>query len=289
MSAALALVAAATWSVDWRAPPDCPEGAPIEARVEELVGGTPQGPLQASVIVEAQEDGTFEATLQLDAGTGRTVRVLRGESCQAVSDATAVIVALALDAQPERRTVVRPGPPRNRTTESEPFERFGLELSAETGTGFLPGLGAGGAARGFARLFGTRLGLGVLGWIPSSVGSEATQVEAQLWTSELRLGVPFDLGRLELEPAGLFELGRFSGRGSGESVGNERTRRSWHVAGGADIGLAWPLGEDFWLNARLGARWALARPQLSIRSLGVLFQTARFAPRFGLGVQMRLR
>ena len=94
----LSLVAtAAEAQVAWEVPDGagCPTEAEVRARAESLLAGsmavTQPTPMRAHV--RALGDGTFELSLATDAGA----RELRGESCDVVADAAALIYAMTID------------------------------------------------------------------------------------------------------------------------------------------------------------------------------------------------
>jgi hypothetical protein len=95
-------------SVTWSAPPECPDEAYVRTAVQQLLG--PDDPaaarVEAHARVERMADSTWRVhlTTQRDGATGE--RVVDATSCRSLADATALIVALAID--PQRVAANRP-------------------------------------------------------------------------------------------------------------------------------------------------------------------------------------
>jgi hypothetical protein len=96
-------------SITWSAPsPDCPDEAYVRAAVQQLLG--PDDPTAARVEAHAQVERAGDASWRVhlttlrDGATGE--RVVESSSCRSLADATALIVALAID--PQRVAANRP-------------------------------------------------------------------------------------------------------------------------------------------------------------------------------------
>jgi hypothetical protein len=90
--------------LSWSAPPGCPGEAEVLALVEQLVGErkiTLRQPLWARGSV-ALSDGLFRLELSWRSASEEAVRTVEGESCAEVSQAAAVIIALAADPAAEQ-------------------------------------------------------------------------------------------------------------------------------------------------------------------------------------------
>jgi len=89
------LLAAAVAGLDlqWEGPAECPRAGVIVKEVRSLVGPSLEAlDLEASAKVEA---GPWRAELRVFSRVGASARTLRGESCEALAEAAAVIIALA--------------------------------------------------------------------------------------------------------------------------------------------------------------------------------------------------
>ncbi|MCY0987793.1 hypothetical protein OV203_11695 [Nannocystis sp. ILAH1] len=86
-----------SWQLSWQAPPECPRAAEIEARVTALLGGSPGGPqLRVRAAVERTGD-EWRLRLLARRGGASQRRVLRHRDCATLGEATALLVALAVD------------------------------------------------------------------------------------------------------------------------------------------------------------------------------------------------
>jgi hypothetical protein len=108
--AAPAEAAASPVTLDWVAPDACPSGAAVSSAIDRSLGGGPAPAAVHARVVVSQEGGTFHAEIELgDPGHGNT-RSIDAESCAALADAVALVVALAADsvAAPPPRETPRP-------------------------------------------------------------------------------------------------------------------------------------------------------------------------------------
>ncbi|MFY0540734.1 hypothetical protein [Nannocystis pusilla] len=86
-----------SWQLSWQAAPECPRAAEIEARVTALLGGSPGGPqLRVRAAVERTGD-EWRLHLLARRGGASQRRVLRHRDCATLGEATALLVALAVD------------------------------------------------------------------------------------------------------------------------------------------------------------------------------------------------
>ncbi len=97
---ALAIAAPGEVALEWEAPASvCPTRAKVEARVAELIGrplGGGPTRLHAWVTV-ARDGGQWRGTARIRTDAGESRRALKAAGCDAVGEAVAVILALALD------------------------------------------------------------------------------------------------------------------------------------------------------------------------------------------------
>lgn len=107
-----AIAADRALSLTWRAPAECPSGAEVEAQIEGLFNG--RGPTSASkrldavstIVRSASDVWTVRLETDLDGVYGE--RSLQGETCEAVSSAAALILAMALDPEAVGRALAAP-------------------------------------------------------------------------------------------------------------------------------------------------------------------------------------
>lgn len=105
MSLAAALVgpsATANPRLQWEAPPECPDATAARAEIEARTAQAWQDD-SLSVVgrVEAVPEGGYRLELQLQTPTGHETRSIEAEHCDALAEATALLVALALEPEPE--------------------------------------------------------------------------------------------------------------------------------------------------------------------------------------------
>ena len=132
----------------WSAPAECPSLAELHATIARLLGGTVYLPAGRTIAVKAVV--TQGQTWQLDLETGSEAqrRTLRAESCAELAEATALIVALMVDARvvsapqgptrPPSVAVARAPAALDATSSS-----LRLGLLGAAAFGILPGLDAG--------------------------------------------------------------------------------------------------------------------------------------------------
>jgi hypothetical protein len=96
----------------WSAPEGCPDASRVTREIDRLLGEEsprPAVPLDVSATVTAGADGDFKVRLETHGEGGVRVREIRGESCNAVADATALSIALVID--PDAVARAKPAPP----------------------------------------------------------------------------------------------------------------------------------------------------------------------------------
>src|SRR3954469_20446926 len=101
-----------TLRIVWTAPEGCPISSEVEASIQALLGHPPRMNDDQEVEVKAsarlEPDGLWHGQLDTRLGSKTGRRTLQAESCRAVADATALIVALMID--PDAVAAHRPSP-----------------------------------------------------------------------------------------------------------------------------------------------------------------------------------
>lgn len=92
----------------WQAPGDCPSAEIVRDRVRTLTTGS-ETDLVARVTVTAESDG-YVAAIELEHGGITATRELRGATCDVLTDAVAVVVAIESDAPTPRVPTPEPVP-----------------------------------------------------------------------------------------------------------------------------------------------------------------------------------
>jgi hypothetical protein len=113
--------------VRWSAPPECPDRAALVQRIAALVpGATGRG---VAVEIDLHREATgLRGSLVLRTPWGSTTRVLEAERCEAVLEATALLVAIAIEPLETERALAREhaagvAPPTTREVPSPPSPR----------------------------------------------------------------------------------------------------------------------------------------------------------------------
>lgn len=87
--------------LDWEAPADCPDRAHVLGEIERLLGHPPETsvaqPLAAHASVTSTERGSWQLQLETITRDGSETRTMDGPTCLEVADATALILAMAID------------------------------------------------------------------------------------------------------------------------------------------------------------------------------------------------
>lgn len=97
-SFAIFTVLAVAPSVQWHAPPECPDDAAFAQRVGALLGGDSDASAQAVVTVQPDPAGGFRAEVRCVSDGIATVREVHGPVCESVADAAALVLAVQIDA-----------------------------------------------------------------------------------------------------------------------------------------------------------------------------------------------
>jgi hypothetical protein len=107
-----ALPEARRTSIEWTAPDECADSTVLRAEIESLLGGSLEAAAERPLAARALVSRTGERWhLQLELtqdGVSRR-RLLQGESCQALLDAAAVVIALAINPALDRSAAERTG------------------------------------------------------------------------------------------------------------------------------------------------------------------------------------
>jgi hypothetical protein len=304
-------------SLTWAAPKECPARESVVLAVERLITKPPAKTLVATAIVE-KRDERYGADIRTPGGE----RHLDGESCRAVGEAVAMVLALAIDpeaspsaaafaafdepvpaaqAKPESAVAsVAPAAataPPSRPDKDEPSPngepdeakgaRFIAAAFALVESGMLPG-----------PTFGASVdaGVGMTAWSVELGATWLLPREGELEDDSSRGGkigylgghaagcvTPFRPRRIDF--CGAFEVGRIAGTGTG--VTNPLTGDALWLAPALFGAARLPLFGHVQGEGRLGAAFALNRPKFSLNDLGEVHQPAPFTVRAELGFSWR--
>ncbi len=297
----------------WDAPPECPNEHDVRDAVARNLGRPLSAVSQQAVVANAnvwrRDDGRWELRLVTKTPAGTRERQLVADRCDVLADATALLLAVAVD-------------PRLAETEHEVVDRTSLAQAPMATTPRAPTTGPAGGPRTLSRSrrvrFGVRSSVGVEGralpgWGPgvlldfgvygkhwraelatsywfkrSARLSSDPQVggDLQLWTGGMRAGPVFTAGPLEIPLRLGLELGVMWGHGIG--VLRPRTDRLLWLAVLVGPALAWaPLR---WLALWTTADVVLVPgepPSFELRGIDVVHRAGKIGARFTFGVEVR--
>ena len=280
----------------WEAPPECPNPDEVWQQVDALLPRDVElrRGLQATGRVSQGEDGRWLLHLTLVAEGVLDDRDLVGDSCQALADSAAVIMAMQLTpTHPKplpQRDEPHPTPvrPKDSPRPAPPRSFFQLGLSGSADSAALPRLALGARADlGFSR---ARFYLGVsaalwLGQTETLAPAHPGQGRfgwraASLWTCHATWG-----GAVRLGPCLAFEVGQLTARSSDvRSPG--AVSELWVAALGG--GAFWvPLGSSWLLTSSVSAAVPLRRPSFVVEGIGEIHQPRAIGVRSALGLAWR--
>jgi hypothetical protein len=305
----------------WTAPAGCPGGDRIVAEVERLLGASgarPPAPLAVAATVTPDPAGGLRAHLEAESPDGPRTKELQAASCDALADATAIILALMIDptalAAPVPAPPPLPAPPAAPVPASPPLPappaapvpvpappptpaapppsaslrpRFHLLAWALADAGTLPGVSfaAGGAVALSLGALRLELGAGafpgrstVLAQRPTAGGD----VSLVAGTAGVCYGV-LAPGRFELSPCLVVAVGRLHATGFGVSNPGEGSALWSALEPGARLGWS-PLAR-LALVLRAGASVPFARPSFVLAGVAV-HRPGPVAGRAGGGVEV---
>lgn len=245
--------------VTWDAPASCPDAATARAEILARVADRPAArELEATARVHAQGDGGWEVEVELRSDQGTATRTLRAASCREALTATAVIVAIAVDASKEATTEVPapalvPPPPTSPASPAPLEPEIAAPRAPERRSADAAGSSASPAVRGpEGAASGPELGLSLiarggldLGALPSPAGHVAAAVGLHGRRFELQAGA---LHRIRRD-ASLAALPQPAGGRFRLTVAQLRAgpRLRWGsfelpLAGGLELGAIWAQG-----------------------------------------------
>lgn len=281
LSAALTSEPAA---LQWHAPPGCPGAADVQAALAVYRAGRPARPgVRARAVVTATSAG-WSLDLRIDAPEGASTLSLQDPACAVLVDATALLLALHLDAT---RT---PSPPAPAEPTSSP--RPPLVTHARAFAGATSGMGP-----AIAASFGVAVGLGrgrVRGELALLEGLPRTRVDPEApsvgvavrgWAVDLRACWAPQVGRWQALLCGDAELGAQVATGEGAAA--LRTRRALWASLGLGAGLVGWISPRFglWIDGR--GHLALTRPQFGLTGLGLVYRAPPAGVRVLAGIEVR--
>lgn len=285
----------------WRAPRSCPPASEILTQVARLLrrepplSPTPEG-FHAEVTVTENSDVEFEASV--DINHADEMRVIRGETCEAIAEAVTIMITIAIDPNAdvvlesfhdanrdhEPATEVTP-PMRELIPVRDPFE---LRLDAGGGitSGALPGVAPGLSIAtslraslfvvhaGFSYLFPQKedtFGIGTFSMMRGELagGFAFAPGHGRLWMELL----------IQLELAGVH----------GESMGIDQSTSGSGIWFGAGLStrLRYQVASAFGLYFAFSGISAFDRPKFDVTGVGTIFRSSGIEGRADVGLSVR--
>lgn len=281
---ALLLLAAAPVNLRWEVPAGCPDEAAVVAEVVRLLPATTSvtEPLEARGVASTTATGRWQVELEV-AGAARS---FEAASCTELADATALVLAMAIDpsleppAPPPLLEAADAGVPVAPVVDAgveEPSTskavRFHVRPQAGVLVGRLPAPAAafgGGAGVQLDRLrLEARVAVSLSQRVPVAAKAGAG-ADLQLVRGGARGCFTFLEAAVTLSGCGGLDVGALRGRSFGVSAPATGTALELGLALGPS--LAWSPVQHLSLWVELEGQLALARPSFTIDGLGLVHQ-----------------
>jgi hypothetical protein len=274
-------------TIEWNAPPGCPDVNEVRAAVESMVSssslrpGAPQ--VSASATVAQNAFGGFTLRMQIQTPSAAEEKTLEAETCASAADAYELVVAFALDPNAGRETTPERG--RQTTSPSRPAAvslsrpetiasagtapapaiRASAGAIAAVGVGLLP-FPAYGVGASVAVERGLRWELAGMYWPeePTSVRVGSSTFGAQVNLASVRSSLCCARGPGALCVAG--EVGAMQASGTGVALQGHGT--SWWLAPTVAGALRMHLAGSLDLRFRLDVGVPIFRPSFVLEHVG---------------------
>lgn len=303
-------------SLLWSAPAGCPERATVEVEIERLLNRSLASAWPVALCVRADvrlgRRGGFRATIETRSGEHASVRTLEGRDCTAVWQATALLIALAIDPtvtaeaerpaahadvtalqEPQAQLEAAVSPTREPAGVPEPTERpWRLVLrgmvAAEAGAIPAPSAGLGAAIGALGRRARLEVAFGY--WFERRAtvpGDTSVGGDFGFYAGAVRACLVPAASAAWLSLCGGGEVGRIHGSGFG--VDRPDTARALWIAPLAGAFAAIGLSATTALLCQVDAAFPLVRPDFQLGDSTRVFRPAAFSLRASLGLEARFR
>jgi hypothetical protein len=293
-AASTATAADRAFALTWTAPPECPDAATVEGFVDADVGETAYGPaaVRARGTVQPTTDGRYAVVLDLDTGGAQSnERQLVDGSCEAVSQAAALLVALAIRAR--AAPPASPSAPAERPVRATALSHERPFAAAEvlTDLGSLPTATVGLGLAGGVTFAGLRLEPTVAYFAPQSgnvSGRADLGARFALGAAAVRLCAPFPRSDVWLAPCFGAGVDWIVARGFGARAPRNASTFD-AVATAAALG-GWDVSSIISLHLEVGAVVPFARPEFEVDGVGdgaaSVYRRAPLAFRGAFGLEL---
>lgn len=298
--------------LDWHGDANCDRSEFVAEQVESLVGRSlaDVDGLRFDIRVGPRPDDSWELTLITRDATGAVVgeRSFQERSCVAVTDASAVAIAMTIRSaeespppasvvqEPEETTAPppptpiagerdRPATPPAPASNGRTTPRFAASVAAVTDTGALPNPVLG-AALGFSLRSGSLRLRAEGAWFAPTTDRLTTglSTEFELVAGALLVCFERPLGSAAVLGCGGYELGRMSGEGRGVTA--PRSESVLWQAARLEAGASWTIATGFRLLTLAGVALPVDRHEFELD--GIRVHRSAFGLRAQLGAELSL-
>jgi hypothetical protein len=305
----------------WQAPAECPSDLALLRAIEGFLGQPLAQAREQQLSIDAHVQGDtahgYAVQVSFATTTGTTERSMEHAECEKLTQATALLMALAID--PERVRAHQQAPASAESAEAEPATAplpqappdrpeplppllapvvplraadpsplpAKREQALHVSLGVL-GLAADGTLPGVAPGLGLELGFRV-GWLEAALGGRSWLSRSAAVPGEPAVGVDVSATTASLRLCGVPARGQWSllacargdwgsMTGQGQQVDNARTRHDRFAGLGGSLAVAYAVGR---FSPRAGAElmWSVARPRFGILRDGREVEAFRPEPR----------
>ena len=289
--------------IQWEAPAECPSLSSVRAATERLLGkpleSLSENRVRATGSVKRNDAGNWELHVVLAAGEHVEEDTLVAKRCQALGDAMALKVALAIDPLAVVDSVQPPPEPVKPKAEPRPQQRavraatrsdveLGVRVVAGVGVGPLPGVSPGAALLGSLQFPQFRLELGAeasWGGVARYGSLPNVGADLSLFASSLRGCVTPGRERWFFPICGGIELGVLRGAGFGVDATATTTGLWGAVMVGPALQFRMTSRLSLWVEA--DASLTILSPEFHMRNLGSLYSPQRAGSRAWLGIELK--
>jgi hypothetical protein len=300
----------ASTDIQWQAPPECPDLNSVRRSVERLLGQAladlHNKDVRAQGEVRRNEAGNWELHSVLSVGSGVEEETFAAKKCQALADAMALKIALAVDplavvesvepAPTDAAAAPQPAPsaPANRPdgatsppAASSSARYIGLRASGGAGLGPLPGVTTGVAVYGSIQLPSFRIELGgqtYWGGVARYARLPAIGANFQLYSGAARACLTPGTDTMTIPVCAGLELGLIRGEGFGTPT-SETSGGTWAalvLAPALHLRLARAVA--LWVEG--DALLTAVRPEFHARNLESLYVPAWAGLRLSAGLEV---
>jgi hypothetical protein len=287
-------------TLEWSAPSECPSSAEVIAETQRLLGGPlhfGEGWTARAVVSHAD---AWSVLIQTSSPSGIHRRTLHAQTCRGLADATALILALAIN--PEgvamMATATAPTPSAAPATSDLPVQtsrhalHYFVGVPVSVSAGILPGIdyGVGFALAG--RFDSILVEVSVHDWLRPVIatipGSNAGGTFG-LVSGTMYVCNAFGLGAFEIGPCAQLDVGRIEATGLGVT-NNGAGSELWLAAGAGALGVARLDPRGAWtIPLHLDVLVPLERPRdFVIQNVaGVVFHPPPIAGRAAIELRYR--